>query len=305
MSLINIDVRRAAKTNVELELQQQVLTQPWRRWAGTVPTGGEKYIDLESLSGWDGIKEFIGERHYDDLTKLSYRVDTTKWEKSVEFDEDDMRSKAFKDLVSRRVRQLGLMFAQHPNDLFYALIKDRTSTNTIDGVTFFNAAHPVAGSDTITNSNIVSGSGTTTANIYANFISAELAFGAMLTRSGAEIWSTTAGLQYHVMYGPALHSQMILLFGNQPTNTSDPLRGVLAGRATIELLNRLDDNDWYVGIKNTPAKPFAYVEMYPPTFKWKQGTAQGDFETDKVRYGGKARYKLHHWNYPAMVLVNN
>ena len=305
MSLIDIDIKRAAKQAV-LDVQQQVLTQPWRKSSGDLDTGGEKYVDLEDVSGWDGVREFVGERQYDDITKLSYTVDTTKWEKSVEFDEDDMKGAGFKTLVQRRVQQLGLMFLQHPNKLYFALLKDRTSTQTIDGVTFFNAAHPVAGSKTITNSNIVTGTGTTTANIFADFTSAELAFGAMKTRSDDYIWRSTEALQYRLLYGPSLHSQMNTLFRRTDPLASDPYRGALEGRAVPELHHDLNDNDWYLEISNAPIiKPFAYVKMYNAKFRWKNAPNQADFETDKVRYGGKARYKLHYWHYPGIVLIDN
>lgn len=305
MSLIDIDIKRAAKQTM-LDVQQQVLIQPWRKSCGDINTNGEKYIDLEDISGWDGVREFKGERHYDDLVKLSHTVDTTKWEKSVEFDDDDMKTSGFKTLVQTRLQQLGLMFVQHPNKLYFELLKNRTSTKTIDGVTFFNAAHPVPGSESITNSNIVSGGGTTVANIYEDFIKVELAFGAMKTRSDDYIWRSTDALKYRLLYGPNLHSQMRTLFSPDEPTTSDPYRGKLIGRAMPEKHHDLDDNDWYVEISNAPIiKPFAYVKKYNPVFGWKNANKKPDFETDKVRYGGKAAYKIHYWHYAGMVLVNN
>jgi phage major head subunit gpT-like protein len=302
--MIDINVRRAAKKTM-LELPQMMMTQPWRRHSSDLRSN-EKSEIYQGLGGWPAVERFVKERSYEAIGQREYTVDSIPWALSTEFDSDDVKREAGRWVVQEKLPNMAQVFASHPNGLFFTLLEDTTSIKTVDGVTFFNAAHPVIGSDTITNSNIVSGAGVTAANIITDWYKVVKAFADMRTRSGDRIFEDVGQLRYNILYPMDLDAVMTEVFLKQAITGSATQGALNQENVRLEKYSRLTDTaDWYVKVDNFPTfQPFFFFIVKAPTFKW-NASEDREFERQTVAYGGTARYKMHFGHHETMVKVNN
>lgn len=300
--MIDVSITRAAKRTMELEINQAVADQPWRMHS--MDLNSDEFDETyEALGHWPAVREFIGEANYDFLKELAFTVDSKLWQIGTAFDRDKMRTKAGREVVVKRIPMLANSFANHPNGLMFDLLEDTSSTATIDGVTFFNAAHTIAGSST-TWSNLVSGAGVTAANIITDFYKIRAAIAAVQNRAGDRVFENIGNLKLTCLY-PLDIDQVINEVFNMDVITGSDTQGVLKRfNVKTEGYDRLTDTtDWYIKIENFPGlQPFFFFKVIDPTFEWD--------ETDKVKknlvsYSGRARYKMH-FGYPVIIYkVNN
>lgn len=300
--MIDISITRAAKTNMQLEINQAVADQPWRKHSRDL-TSNEETETFEGLGHWPAVREFIGEANYDFLKKLAFTVDSKTWQLGTAFKRQDLKTAAGKQVVMTRLPLLAQSFAGHPNGLMFTLIEDTSSTSTIDGLTFFNTSHTIAGSST-TWSNLITGTGTAAAQIIADFYSTIKAIGGVQNRAGDRVFENVGKLKLTVLHPNDLDQKMHEVFLKYPI-TGDTTQGALRHYdVSLESYDRLTDtSDWYVKIENFPMlQPFFFFKVKNPTFEWD--------ETDKVKklmvsYSGHAIYKMH-YGYPIVIYkINN
>jgi phage major head subunit gpT-like protein len=118
-----------------------------------VPSGGldEKYAILGNMPG---VREWLGERRFNELRAGDYTLANKHWESSLlvqKTDIDDDRTGMYGPLGG----QLGVEAAYHPDELLFTAINDGTSTACFDGQYFFDTDH--AWGDSGTQSNDLTG----------------------------------------------------------------------------------------------------------------------------------------------------
>lgn len=83
-----------------------------------------------------------GSMLFDDLATQAHEVEHKKFGKGLRIDEDQFKDDEF-GFASDWASQMGAAMALHPQTQCVELLKNGSARNGYDGVSFFNAAHPV------------------------------------------------------------------------------------------------------------------------------------------------------------------
>lgn len=109
--------------------------------------------------GWlkqmPGVREWVGERVYNNISTNQYVVPNRKWESTIEVERDDIEDDQFGE-YARAFQMLGRKAALHPGKLVYETINAGDTLICYDGQPFFDTAHPMGNK---TYSNITTGGG--------------------------------------------------------------------------------------------------------------------------------------------------
>jgi len=101
------------------------------------------------LSEMPEMREWIGDRHIKDVEAFEYRIKNKDWESTIALKINDIKDNLISGYAPR-VADMGRRAKLHPDKLLFELIPLGFSYNGYDGVSFFNAAHPV-GDTTVSN----------------------------------------------------------------------------------------------------------------------------------------------------------
>lgn len=122
------------------------------RIAMTMPSEGR-----EETYAWFGqfpnLREWIGARVVQNLSASQFTIVNRKFESTVEVSRDhisDDRLGVFGPVFA----EMGLMAAQHRDELIFGLLASGFTTNGYDGQFFFDTDHPVVGADGATVSQV-------------------------------------------------------------------------------------------------------------------------------------------------------
>lgn len=298
---MQLTTKQRASKAMALHLPQQIASMHWRMNTMDIRSI-EKTENLQGLGDFPAVEEYLKERNYQAVGQRDFIVKSRKWMLSTEIEVDELEREGGKWFISTRIPQIAKGFAAHPTRLFFELLENTVSTKTMTGKTFFNAAHPVIGSKTITNSNLVSGSGTSAAQVIADWFKVKRAFAAMKLRNGDRIFENIDTISYEIWIPNELDEVFTDVFNREPI-TGSATQGKLNNQnAKVKMFDRLNDaNDWYVKITNMPMfQPFFFFKNYDPEFMWND-SKHLEFEKDVVRYGGKARYDIV-YGYPEIII---
>lgn len=109
------------------------------KMAQTNPSAGanEEYV----ISGSQpGMREFVGDRVFNQLTSARFTIANKHFESSVEIDRTDFDDDRI-GMYSNAIGELGEEAACHPDELLFDLIKNGASTACYDGQYFFDSDH--------------------------------------------------------------------------------------------------------------------------------------------------------------------
>lgn len=109
--------------------------------ASVVPssTGRNEYGWLNQFRG---MREWIGDRVYNQITQSDYVIKNKDWEDTVEVERNDIEDDNLGQ-YSLMFQEMGRATAAHPCELVFALLKAGFSTSCYDGQYFFDTDHPV------------------------------------------------------------------------------------------------------------------------------------------------------------------
>lgn len=121
----------------------------WPTLAMKVDSSGadEKYAWLGSSPG---MREWLGNREFNQLASADYTLKNKKWESSEEFEKDDIdddRMGGFR----LRVEQLADEATYHPDELLFSVINNGESLACYDGQYYFDTDHAWGKSGTQSN----------------------------------------------------------------------------------------------------------------------------------------------------------
>lgn len=101
-------------------------------------TSANEYPRLDDLPG---LREWVGDRVYHDLSAGSYTIKNRKFEGSFSVDRDKIEDDQI-GLYTPAAQQLGQSAAEFPDLLSFSLLKRGDTTRGLDGQNFFDTDHP-------------------------------------------------------------------------------------------------------------------------------------------------------------------
>lgn len=131
----------------------------WSQAATLVPS-----TTSENKYGWLGkitrFREWIGERHIQNLVVHDYAIKNKPFENTVGVDRDEIEDDQY-GVYTPVIQQLGQDAALHPDELVFGLLNAAFNTPCYDGQYFFDTDHPVGAPGAQASvSNFQGGSGT-------------------------------------------------------------------------------------------------------------------------------------------------
>ena len=235
------------------------------------------------------VQEWLGELTADELNDYDYIIKNRDYVASVMISQnhiDDDQTGVLRTLS----QQLAQRILRHPEKLIVEAIVNGDSKTAYDGVAFFSNASGVRKID-----NLLSGNGTTLANLEADLNAALVAMAKFQDDKGEPL-----GIRGDTIVCPmALENG----FRRLVQSTSDPTAsgGIetfnpYSGRFTVIGDPRLDSddaNDWYLMATNEPMKPLIWQmrQTANSNMEKKAGSKQWIFSAD---YRGAVGYGIPH-----------
>lgn len=280
----------AASSRVAFErytyLQPSTTDTETYAWLGTVPQ----------------MREFIDTRAYQSLLSYNYSIKNRKWELTIGVDRTTIDDDRY-NMIRPRIAQMGQEAARYPALLAAQTLVAGTSTTGYDGVNFFATTHVEGSSGT--QSNNLTGTGTTLSAVRADLISARTAMRRFKDDQGRPM-----NLQPDLVVIPPdlqdVFEQLIntniiaLSSGTQQSN-------VLMGAVDIMVdANLTDLNDWFLLDTGEILKPLVYQLREPAEFTARERPDDPKvFDTDQYAYGVRARFSFGYMLWQTAIHVSN
>lgn len=285
---LTADFARSSRVDTFKSLEEYLNGAYAKRFCITVPSTGasEKH---EWLAQMPGVKEFLDTRALENLKKWDFTITNKVWEDTLAFTEDELNDMPAA-IVKARIPLLAASAAEHLDEHLFDVLVAGTAGYCFDGQYFFSASHPTEDGGTF--SNLITGDGTTVANVKTNFDEVIQAAQGIKKRNGNPLLRNLG--KPVILHGPALNSIMreafVMQFASGGANNTH------YDAATPISLGDLSGNDWYLIFENKAMKPFIYQEREGWKFEWNENER---FMRNKIYYGGKARYAIG-YGHPAL-----
>lgn len=255
----------------------------WQETTMLVPSTGSEN-DYKWLTGWKGMKKWIGDKVINALKANNYVVANDDYEDTIEVDRNDIEDGnlgGYSVQAAASGESAGLLY-----DELDAEVKNGAFTNKCyDGQFFYDTDHPVENAD----GEIVSVSNKGTKALSAATIAAARAsYGVGRTammkfyRDGGK----PLGLIPNVLeVGPALEDVARVLLEND--ELEDGTKNPYKGTARLKVNPRItSDTQWMLHVTNRQMKPFLIQERKKPMFV---ASDQNVFMSRKFLYSVEAR----------------
>lgn len=140
-NIINAQTIAALNTSVSMAFNQGMgsIRNDWQIVAMEVKSSSSANI-YPKLDGFRGIREWIGDRILNRLTKSAFTILNKDFEGTVVVDRNDIEDDEI-GIYQPLAQQLGQDAANFPNRLVYGLLKNGAATTGPDGQYFFDADH--------------------------------------------------------------------------------------------------------------------------------------------------------------------
>jgi phage major head subunit gpT-like protein len=243
--------------------------------------------------GWIGampaVQQWLGELNAKEFASYDYTIKNLDWAASTTINENDINDDQTGS-IERASKMLVQRILKHPEGRLISLLVDGDTKTAYDGIAFFSN---VSAPRTI--DNLLTGTGTTLAQLKADLIAALVAMAKFTDDQGEYL-----NLRGNMIVCPvALMTDFATLVGSQ----SDPT--VAAGIGAMNpFLNKFtvigdprldadDANDWYLLCTNEPVKPLAVQtrQEAKTNFEKKNLTKTWVYSAD---YRGNVGYGLPH-----------
>lgn len=263
----------------------------WQRIAMEAPstTDAETYNWLGAVPA---VKEWLDTKVAAGLLSHNFTIRNKDWEATLEVDRNTFEDDKL-GIVRPRIQEMGQEAARHPDELISDLIK--ANGLCYDGQNFFDTDHAEGSSGT--QANTAAGTGTTIAQVTADFRAARAA---MITRKddrgkpllknlGSDATGAAPGLFVVMCPADLLGVFEELMVATQIGNTTNVLKGAFSLWVNPYLT---DANDWYLFYVGSPIMPLILQMRKRPDFVSLQDPNSSEvvFFRKKFYYGVEARY---------------
>lgn len=113
----------------------------WQRIARRIPSTGEKNV-YDWLDLFPEAREWLGDRHIEELGLDGFEVVNRKFETTISIDEDKFEDGQMGRFVDA-FRGMGRAMSKIPNKLVFEVLNEGKTRLGHDGVPLFSASHPV------------------------------------------------------------------------------------------------------------------------------------------------------------------
>jgi phage major head subunit gpT-like protein len=292
-----------AESLVALQTTFRALFQTF--FAGVSPDWPQLAMEAPSVNAaesyqWLGsvpkMKKWVDEKTLEQLMGFNYTITNDDWEATLQVDRNHIEDDQL-GMYRPRIAQLADEAARHPDELIFDLIKNGATSLGYDGQNFFDTDHAEGTSGT--QSNKLTGTGTTVAQLTADFRAARAAMRKFKDDRGRPYLRGKPKLLWVIP--PDIEGQVEEI-ANAATigNTSNVLKGafdyLVNGYAT-------DVNDHVLVNASAPIKPFILQMRRRPEFvALDQPTQEAVFLRRKFLYGVEARYNGGYglWQFAAL-----
>ena len=256
----------------------------------------EKY---DWLGQSPSMQAFVDERRPIPLSNTGYSIANQTWESTIIVKRTDLADNKTGS-IQRRIQQMAATASSHVNKLLIDALVSGTADLCYDGSAMFGS-HAARADEGGAQSNALSGSGTTTAQLSADFASAKASMLKFKGENGEPV-SGDGGIQMAVVCPPDLEKGFReTLNGAIISNTSN----VQVGGAELIVSPRLvDANDWYL-LRIDSAKSLILQEREPIEFTALEGNTDQGFMRDQYLFGCRARYNVGYGQWTADIKVSN
>lgn len=256
----------------------------------------EKY---QWLGDVPGMKEWVDTKALEQLRGFDFTISNKDWEATLQVDRNHIEDDQL-GMYKPRIMELATEAKRHPDELVSNLIKNGAATLCYDGQFFFDTDHVEGASGS--QSNKLTGTGTTVAQVTADFRAARAAMWKYKNDQGKP-W-LRGEPKFLVVCPPDLQGVFEeLLNATTIANTTN----VLKGAADLWVNPYLSDvNDWVLAHVGAPIKPFIHqVRKRPDFVALDQPTAENVFLRKKFLYGVEGRYNAGYGLWQYAVLTTN
>jgi len=238
--------------------------------------------DYSWLGDLPAVREFVGERVYKGIAVHNYSIKNKTWENTIAIDADTFEDTNQVVQIRPRVQDLAASIVRHKFSLLTTLIE--ANGTVYDGQALYSNSH--SSGESGTQDNLLSGAGTSVANLKTDMIAAKAALRKFKTDTGEYV---NAGMNLVVMAPPALEGVFDEFLNatiiSQTTN-------IFKGAAKLIINPYLTDaNDWYLFNVVGPIKALIFQMREQPSLT-AITSPQSDhvFKYNEYLWGTKARY---------------
>jgi len=252
--------------------------------------------------GWLGqspnLTEWVDQRKLKALNEFEYTIPNRKFEGTLSVDEDSIEDDQLGN-VDIRINDLANKARQHPRQLFYEQIIKGDTELAYDGATFFSASHQEGASGV--QSNIVSGSGVTLANLKTDLIAANNRLRSFLDDVGQPF------NEGEVQWGIVCPVGLEFLFDelNTEVQISSSTNSIKGKIKKITSSVRLSGNDWYLSDLNGVMSPIIQQNRRAPRFVQQKEDSDSGFMSGVHNFGVDYRVGFGFGLWQKMIKINN
>lgn len=252
--------------------------------------------------GWLGqspqMTEWVDERKLKSLNSFDYKLKNKSYEATLQVNRDDIEDDRLGN-VQLRINDLALKAKTHPRKLFFEALIAADTALCYDGQPFFSASHSEG--DSGTQSNIVTGTGITLAQLSADIATSVATIKGFKDDTGEPF--DEGDVQIGVICSLALES----LFNDlndleMISNSTNKWRGKIK---VLVASGRITGNDWYLANVKNGLKPFIRQVRKAVEFTALEGESDNGFMRKIYSYGVDSREVFGYGLWQKMVKVNN
>lgn len=251
------------------------------------------------------MDEFVDELKFTPMSDATYQLQNKTYTSGIAVRRKDLEDEKTGG-IAMRIRQLAEVAGRHPNKLLTTALTEGTTNTGYDGVAFFSASHPARGQQSATQSNLLTGSGTTTANVQTDLNAAVSALANFLAENNEPLNESFSRL---VVVAPPILRKPLLEAVNA---------GIIAQTSNVQLADLGFDlifsprltadsaSDFYVGIQDTAVRGLVFQDRVAMEFT-AQDNADADsaFTREEYRYKTRYRARAGYGLWQKMVKINN
>lgn len=247
------------------------------------------------------LEEITSEMTYQSLGDRSQTIVNVPYGKGLIFKRTDIEDNKT-GTIMKRVNNLAVNAASHPELLLAALLVAGETGDCIDGGDFFDATHPDLGPNGVGNqSNLYTGTGTTAAQLNTDFRGAWGVLGAIQAYNG-EPFHPLGIVDAIVLCSLARELALREVLESAVLGSNS---NIVQGRARVLASARLTGDDWYLATMGTSPRPLIFQERV--RLQVEKNTVNEVEWRDKQQasFAVRARYGVGYGEWRSIQKINN
>lgn len=257
--LVTTATIQALQTTVDMRFQEAY--QSTDLWIDSVASTMTSSVDIDTYAWATQIpqmREWLGPRIINNLTNEEYTLKNRDWEDTVGLDRNNIMDDKIGLFTNHVVPELGRQAARHPQTQI-ALQMENTTDLSFDGLTFFNASHPLDPAGV--QSNLITSNPLTLANYETSY----QAFTAHTGADGLPLQTRSTILvvppQLEIVARRIINADIVA----DPGGVAAGVTNVMTGSAKIVVARELTSaTTWYLIDDTKTIKPFIWQNRMSP-----------------------------------------